>query len=128
MPLVAMIALIHLITAMAKARVRRTKDNKPKSRCLDCNFAHIQYAANGRRATSCTFNGGVRPVALDVLYCTDFRVRDPVVECRPLGFVRLDCVERELVKSEIHSECFAGGEDEGYFLIGRPQVQVLPWR
>jgi len=89
MPLVAIIALIHLITAMGKARVRRVKQNKAKSRCVDCNFAHIQYAVNGRRATSCTFNGGVRRVALDVLYCTDFRVRDAIVESRPIGFVRL---------------------------------------
>src|SRR5207237_512027 len=98
MPLVAMIALIHLITAMAKARVRRAKGNKAKSRCVDCNFAHIQYAANGRRVTSCTFNGGVRRVALDVLYCTDFRVRDAVVENRPIGFVRLEDRAEELVE------------------------------
>lgn len=90
MPFVAMIALIHPITAIAKARVRRARENKAKSRCLDCNFAHIQYAASGRRATSCTFNGGLRRVALDVLYCTDFRVRDSVVESRPIGFVRLE--------------------------------------
>ena len=42
MPLVALIALIHLFTAMAKARVRRAKENMAKSRCVDCNFAHIQ--------------------------------------------------------------------------------------
>ena len=88
MSLVAIIALIHLILAIAKRRVRRKKENKARSRCLDCNFAHIQYAANGRRATSCTYNGGLRPVALDVLYCTDFRVREPIFETRPLGFVR----------------------------------------
>jgi hypothetical protein len=103
MPLVAMIALLHLITAMGKARLRRAKENKAKSRCVDCNFAHIQYGANGRRATSCTFNGGVRRVALDVLYCTDFRVREVVVESRPIGFVHLDCIEPELVEAEVHT-------------------------
>jgi hypothetical protein len=99
MPLVAMIALIHLITTRAKRRARLCKESKAKSRCLGCNFAHIQYAANGRRATSCTFNGGVRRVALDVLYCTDFRVRDAVVENRPIGFVRLEDGAEELVEA-----------------------------
>jgi hypothetical protein len=103
MPLVAMIALIHLITAMAKARVRRAKVNKAKSRCGDCNFAHLQYAANRRRATSCTFNGGVRPVALDVLYCTDCRVRDSVAESRPIGFVRLEDQRQEFAEAGIHT-------------------------
>ncbi len=103
MPLVAIIALIHLITAMGKARVRRAQENKAKSRCLDCNFAHIQYGGNGRRATSCTFNGGVRRVALDVLYCTDFRVRDAIVESRPIGFVRFDRIEPELAGAEVRT-------------------------
>ncbi len=93
---VAMIALIHLILVMVRRRVQRRKGNKAKPRCLECNFAHIQYAANGRRVISCTYNGGVRPVALDVLYCTDFRVREPILETRPLGFVRLEDRAQEL--------------------------------
>jgi hypothetical protein len=90
MPLVALIALVNLITATVRARARKVRANKPKSLCVDCAFAHIQYAANGRRATSCTFNGGVRPIVLDVLYCTDYRARNVVVEIRPIGFVRID--------------------------------------
>src|SRR5882672_2105100 len=103
MPFVALIALVNLILTMVKVRARKAKESKPKSLCVDCSFAHIQYGANGRRATSCTFNGGVRPIALDVLYCTDFRVREVVVESRPIGFVHLDCIEPELVEAEVHT-------------------------
>jgi hypothetical protein len=98
MPLVALIALVNLIVATARVRARKVKLAKPKSLCVDCSFAHIQYAANGRRATSCTFNGGVRPIALDVLYCTDYRNREVVVEIRPIGFMRLEAPATELAE------------------------------
>jgi hypothetical protein len=93
MPLVALIAMMNLLIAFLRARSRKARTAKPKSLCVDCTFAHIQYAANGRRATSCTYNGGVRRVALDVLYCTDYRARDAVVEIRPMGFRRLQASE-----------------------------------
>jgi hypothetical protein len=48
----------------------------------------MQYGANARRAISCTFGGAVRPVKLDVLYCTDYQPRNRPVRSRPIGFVR----------------------------------------
>lgn len=98
MPLVALIALVNLLTAFVRVRSRKAREAKPKSLCADCTFAHIQYAANGRRATSCTYNSGVRPVALDVLYCTDYRARNAVVEIRLIGFVRLEAKEPALAE------------------------------
>jgi hypothetical protein len=38
-------------------RVRKTREAKPQSLCVDCFYAHVQYGANGRRAISCTYGG-----------------------------------------------------------------------
>ena len=100
MPFVAVIALVNLVLASIRARGRKAKGTKSKSLCVDCSFAHIQYGANARRATSCTYNGGVRRVALDVLYCTDYKVREVTVETRnPIGFVRLESWTPELAEA-----------------------------
>jgi hypothetical protein len=40
-----------------------------------------------RRAISCTYGGGVRPMKLDVLYCTDYRARDAPLRPSVIGFV-----------------------------------------
>lgn len=93
MPLFALVAIVNLLIRFLRARSRKVRVAKPKSLCVDCTFAHIQYAANGRQVTSCTYNGGVRLVALDVLYCTDYRARNAVVEIRPMGFIRLEASE-----------------------------------
>jgi hypothetical protein len=41
----------------------------------------------------------VRPIVLDVLYCTDYRARNTVVETRPIGFVRVDTEAFELAEA-----------------------------
>ena len=38
------------------------------------------------RAISCTYGGGVRPIALDVLYCSDYVNRYAVLPARTVGF------------------------------------------
>ena len=48
----------------------------------------MQYGATGRNAVFCTFGGGVRPVRLDVLYCTDYRNRNTPNRVERVGFVR----------------------------------------
>jgi hypothetical protein len=48
----------------------------------------VQYAVNGRRAIACTFAGAVRPVLLDVMYCTDYRDRNATPRLVSIGFVR----------------------------------------
>jgi hypothetical protein len=73
------------VIALVRA-VRGLRAHKQAGLCSNCSFAHIQYAANAKRATSCTFGGGVRLVKLDVLYCTDFRNRYEVVKLRAMGF------------------------------------------
>ena len=67
--------------------IAKTRKTKPAPLCADCFFAHMQYAANARRAISCTFGGPVRPMKLDVLYCTDYRSRDLPLRDGVIGFV-----------------------------------------
>ena len=71
-------------------RVFRKKDRaaKPEPLCVGCLHAHVQYAANARRAISCTYGGAVRPMKLDVLYCTDYETRNAPARRRIVGFVR----------------------------------------
>ena len=67
---------------------RKAREAKPNSLCMDCLNAHVQYAANGRRETSCGYGGTMRPMKLDVLYCTDYGARNQPVPARAVGFVR----------------------------------------
>ena len=71
-------------------RVFRSKarETKPDPLCAGCFHAHVQYAANARRAISCTYAGAVRPMKLDVLYCTDYQARNLPARPRVIGFVR----------------------------------------
>ena len=84
MPVVIMF-LIKLVVEVIRA-VRKIRAAKPKPLCVDCSYAHVQYGANGRRAISCTYGGMVRPVTLDVLYCTDYRNRNIQIRPAPIGF------------------------------------------
>jgi hypothetical protein len=78
--------LIRAIVIVVGA-FRRGRQAQPKSLCNECAFAHIQFGACGRRSISCTYGGGVRPMKLDVLYCTDYRPR--AVPLRPaIGFIQ----------------------------------------
>jgi hypothetical protein len=68
--------------------VRKPRQPKPSSMCATCSFAHMQYAVNGKRAISCTFAGGVRPITIDVMYCTDYSDRSKRARIPIVGFVR----------------------------------------
>jgi hypothetical protein len=85
-----MFGVIAYLIVLAVARCIRRKRRAPVARglCADCTFAHIQYGANAKVATFCTFGGGVRWVALNVLYCTDYRDRNLAPHIVPIGFVR----------------------------------------
>jgi hypothetical protein len=48
----------------------------------------VEYAANARRAISCAYAGAVRPMKLDVLYCTDYQARNVSARSHVVGFVR----------------------------------------
>ena len=69
------------------ACIRKIRAPKAQPLCANCFYAHVQYTANARYAIFCTYGGTVRPMKLDVLYCTDYRTRNmprPAVA----GFVR----------------------------------------
>ena len=87
MPTILFVIIVRLVAMAVGALANRRRAAKPKPLCTECAFAHIQFGACGRRAISCTFGGGVRPVKLDVLYCSDYRSRS--MPLRPaIGFVR----------------------------------------
>jgi hypothetical protein len=85
---ILLVILIRGIAAGITSWRHRVRTARPKPLCTECAFAHIQFGVCGRRSVSCTFGGGVRPIGLDVLYCTDYRPR--VAPSRPaIGFVRV---------------------------------------
>jgi hypothetical protein len=83
-----LIAILIRIMVEA-ARVFREKKEKTKSepRCVSCVHSHVQYAANARRAIFCAYGGSVRPMKLDVLYCTDYANRYRTAAARSIGFL-----------------------------------------
>ena len=70
-----------------RAGIRKMRATKPKPLCTDCFHAHVQYGTKAQRAISCTYGGGVRPIKLDVLYCTDYCARTLPARSRAIGFV-----------------------------------------
>ena len=87
MPTLFLALIVRLIVEVAKA-LRGSKANKPRPLCTDCTHAHVQYAVNGRRAIACTFAGAVRPVQMEVMYCTDYRDRNAAPRLVQVGFAR----------------------------------------
>lgn len=86
-PTMFIFALLIRAIVIAISAFRREPKSKPQSLCNECAFAHIQFGAFRRRAIFCTYGGGVRPLKLDVLYCTDYRPR--AVPLRPaIGFIQ----------------------------------------
>ena len=84
---VVLFVLIKLVVEAIRSALRKTRPVKPQPLCAGCSNAHVQYGAEGRRAISCTFGGMVRPVRLDVLYCTDYRDRTAPIRIPVVGFV-----------------------------------------
>jgi hypothetical protein len=78
----------QIIRAGVGACIRKMRAPKPVPLCADCLHAHMQYATNARHVISCTYGGAVRPMKLDVLYCTDYRNRDLPLRASAIGFVR----------------------------------------
>lgn len=88
MPLIIFAMVLTAVVEAVRAFTRKPREAEPAALCADCAFAHIQYGANARRAISCTYGGGVRPMKLDVLYCTDYQGRNLPTRTRVVGFVR----------------------------------------
>jgi hypothetical protein len=87
MPALLFVLFVRMVEAVCK-HLRQARSPKPRTLCTDCSHAHVQYAVNGRRAIACTFAGTVRPVLLDVMYCTDYRDRNAAPRVVSVGFVR----------------------------------------
>jgi len=69
------------------AASKRPREKPTRSLCQGCAVVHMQYGASGRNAVFCTFGGGVRPVKLDVPYCTYYRGRNAPPRLARVGFV-----------------------------------------
>jgi hypothetical protein len=88
MPLLFYLALINILVRIAAAAVRKRREPKPAPLCATCSFVHLQYAVSGKRAIFCGFGGGLRPITIDVMYCTDYGDRCAPVSAPIVGFVR----------------------------------------
>jgi hypothetical protein len=88
MPWLFVALLFRIIMEAARGYVRARRNARPKPICADCFYAHVQYGAKARRAISCTYGGFVRPMKLEVLYCTDYRERTLPFRNGAIGFVR----------------------------------------
>jgi hypothetical protein len=88
MPWLFVALLFRIIMESVRGSIRERRAARPKPICTDCFYAHVQYGANARRAISCTYGGFVRPMKLDVLYCTDYRPRTLPLRNGAIGFVR----------------------------------------
>jgi len=86
MPEILLCLFLGFIVGLCK-RLRQARANKPRPLCSDCAHAHMQDAPNGRYAIACTFAGSVRPVLLNVVYCTDYRDRTAPPRLVSIGFV-----------------------------------------
>ena len=86
--IVLIIVAVNLVRAIRK---RSAKRSRPL--CANCSFVHMQYGVSGRNAIFCSFGGGLRPVQIDVLYCTDYTKRGQVTARNPMGFVPVQGIE-----------------------------------
>jgi hypothetical protein len=87
MPFFVVVLLMKIVVEAIRAFRRVTVATKPETLCVRCQFAHVQYAVNAKRAISCGFGGALRAISLDVLYCTDFKDRNVPEPVRIVGFV-----------------------------------------
>jgi hypothetical protein len=85
MPVVVLLLMKVVVGAIREA-VHKMRAAKPQPLCVECFYAHVQYGANGRLAISCTYGGIVRPITLDVLYCSDYRNRNVQPNLVRIGF------------------------------------------
>jgi hypothetical protein len=88
MPFFVLVMFLKVIYEAIRVFRKKNCEAKTEPLCVGCLHAHVQYAANARRAISCSYGGVVRPMKLDVLYCTDYEARNAPARRRIVGFVR----------------------------------------
>ena len=92
MPALVFVLLFKMV--FEAVRVFQQHAKLPVLLCADCFSAHVQYTANARCEISCTYGGAMRPMKLDVLYCTDYRARHLPLRAGVIGFCAPDCAGR----------------------------------
>ena len=55
MPFFVVVLLMKIVVEAIRAFRRVTVATKPETLCVRCQFAHVQYAVNAKRAISCGF-------------------------------------------------------------------------
>ncbi len=88
MPWLFVALLLRIFIETARGYIRARRNARPQPICAECFYAHMQYGSKAQRAISCTYGGFVRPMKLDVLYCTDYRGRNLPLRNGAIGFVR----------------------------------------
>jgi hypothetical protein len=88
MPFFVLVMFVKAIYEAIRVFRKKSRAAKPESLCVGCLHAHVQYAANARRAISCVYGGAIRPMKMDVLYCTDYETRNAAARTRVVGFAR----------------------------------------
>lgn len=104
MPLMFYVVLIQILVRIGTGVVRKPRTHKSEPLCASCSFVHMQYAMNGKRAISCTFGAGARPITIDVLYCTDYRDRTAPPRLVKIGFSPTPR-EAEVMKASRRGAC-----------------------
>ena len=108
-----MLGIVFYLLLLAVIRyLRKTRSPRPQGVCATCVFAHIQYSPTGRIATFCTYGQVVRPVAIEVMYCTDYRDRCVPPRLTVIGFVR-PAPEPELAAAAAAGESVASAASAG---------------
>jgi hypothetical protein len=89
MPLLVVfgVLLYNAVCGIARLFIRKIRETKPMPLCKDYIHAHVQYSTKAQVAISCVYGGTVRPLKLDVLYCTDYQSRNLSARPRMIGFV-----------------------------------------
>ena len=57
MPFFVLVMFVKVIYEAIRVFRKNNRAAKPEPLCVGCLHAHVQYAANARRAISCTYGG-----------------------------------------------------------------------
>ncbi|HEY7098104.1 MAG TPA: hypothetical protein VH437_15365 [Terriglobales bacterium] len=86
-------AVLYVILFALIRTVRRMQTSKTRGLCSQCSFVHMQYGMRGHNAVFCTFGAVVRPVQIDVMYCTDYVDRGTPSRLVQIGFTTQPAAE-----------------------------------
>ena len=86
MPMFIIALFLKFVVDTARSIRRATCETKPEPLCAGCLHVHAQYGTKAEHVISCAYTGRVRPIRMQVLYCTDYQARDQPAR-RAIGFV-----------------------------------------